>query len=274
MKSKIAAATKLKYNPVALIWTDEKPKGALQFHEGTWGCVMFMLANAAEGKTAVFDEKTCGCFGGTTGIGFGNQYVNFPGGIECFYYFLSVGNEQFPKGREIAKQLEKSQRKEFVEDFLKGERYAKSPEAVKKFADNLPVVEIPAKYVVFKPIKDVDDKKEQPILVIFLADPNQLAALTVLANFAYEDTQRVMIPFAAGCQAIGIIPYRQAQSEDPRAVIGLVDLSARLFIQQHLDDNLMSFTVPFKMYEEMENSVESSFLRRETWEKIAAKYHA
>ena len=32
--------------------------------------------------------------------------------------------------------------------------------------------------------------------------------------------ENVIIPDAAGCQTIGIAPYREAQSERPRAVVG------------------------------------------------------
>jgi hypothetical protein len=39
MQSKIAAAMRLKYSPVAILLTNEKPEGALQFKEGRWGCV-------------------------------------------------------------------------------------------------------------------------------------------------------------------------------------------------------------------------------------------
>lgn len=91
MESKIAEAISLKYNPVAVIWTDKKPENTLQFKKGGQGCVMSMLASAAKGRTAVFDRETFGCPGGGVGLGFGNQYLNFPGGIDCFYGFLFAG---------------------------------------------------------------------------------------------------------------------------------------------------------------------------------------
>ena len=80
MESAIAKAIQLRYQPVALLWSHEKPQGAMQFQEGKWGCVMWLAAHAAKGKTAVADIKTFGCFGGGVGLGFGNQYKNFPGG--------------------------------------------------------------------------------------------------------------------------------------------------------------------------------------------------
>lgn len=49
MESKVLQAISLKYNPVAIIWTDNKPENALQFKKGGSGCVMNMLASAAKG---------------------------------------------------------------------------------------------------------------------------------------------------------------------------------------------------------------------------------
>lgn len=56
MESKIAKALRLKYQPVAILWSNKKPNDALQFREGKQGCVMWMFARAAKGKTAVFDK--------------------------------------------------------------------------------------------------------------------------------------------------------------------------------------------------------------------------
>ena len=51
------------------------------------------------------EEGDVGCFGGGVGLGFGNQFKNFPGGEECFRHFLSVGNEGRPGGPELAEQI-------------------------------------------------------------------------------------------------------------------------------------------------------------------------
>jgi hypothetical protein len=108
-------------------------------------------------------------------------------------------------------------------------------------------------------------------VVIFFADPDQLSALVILANYGRETNENVIIPYAAGCQTIGIYPYREAESDLPRAVVGLTDISARTAIRQQLGDHLMTFAVPMKMFKEMEANVAGSFLERRVWEKLAAE---
>jgi uncharacterized protein (DUF169 family) len=272
MESIIAQAIHLAYNPVALIWSDEKPQGAMQFQENKWGCVIWLAAHAAKGKIAVADSKTFGCFGGGIGLGFGDQYKNFPGGEEGFCHFLSSGNATRPGGPELAEKIKPFMRSEAHDNFLHGERYIKTPEQVEIFLKKLPITEIPAKYVVFKPLTAVDSVKEKPQTIIFFVNPDQLSALVVLANYDCTDSENVIIPYAAGCQTIGIYPYREAKSERPRAVIGLTDLSARVYIRKQLNnDNLLTFAAPFSLFAEMEQNVAGSFLERHTWQSLIAK---
>jgi uncharacterized protein (DUF169 family) len=272
MKSATAKAIQLKYQPVVLLWSNEKPQGAMQFQEGKWGCVMWLAAHAAKGKTAVADIKTFGCFGGGVGLGFGNQYKNFPGGEDGFCHFLSDGNANREGGKELAEKIKPFMRAEAYDNFLHGERYIKSSALVKKFIESLPLTEISEQYVVFQPLDTIDVKKEKPQTVIFFINPDQLSALTVLANYGRGDNENVIIPYAAGCQTIGIYPYREAKSKRPRAVVGLTDLSARVYIRKQLSDaNLMTFAVPFTLFEEMEQNVPGSFLERHTWQSLLSE---
>jgi uncharacterized protein (DUF169 family) len=272
MESVIAKSIHLAYHPVALVWSDEKPIGAMQFQENKWGCVMWLAAHAAKGKVAVADSKSFGCFGGGVGLGFGNQYKNFPGGEEGFCHFLSTGNAGREGGPELAEKIKPYMTKESYENFLHGERYVKSPGLVEKFVKSLPLMEIPAKYVVFQPLNDVDSAQEKPQTIIFFVNPDQLSALVVLANYGRGDNENVIIPYAAGCQTIGIYPYREAKSAKPRAVVGLTDLSARVYIRKQLNDpHLMTFAAPFALFEEMEQNVPGSFLERHTWQSLMSE---
>jgi hypothetical protein len=231
---------------------------------------MWMLARAAKGQRAVCGRPTFGCFGGGVGLGFGEQYKNFPGGEDCFCHFLSVGNAQWAEGRRTAEQVKPFMRAEAFDHFMHGERYMQSPEQVRAFIDGLPITDIPGTYVRFEPLAGVDEAIDDIQVIVMLADPDQLAALTILANYGRSDNENVVMPFAAGCQTIGIYPYREARREIPRAVVGLTDISARVYIRQQLGANLMTFTIPLKMFKEMEDNVRGSFLERPVWRKLAA----
>ncbi len=254
MESKIARAIGMEYSPVAVIHTSELPGDAVQFKEGRWGCVVSVLAAAAKGKTAAFSRSTFGCLGGGTGLGLGNFYVNFPGGIE---YFLSTGNPDFCR-TELGKNIVRN-----MPALEEGERYIKTPELAKKFIDALPVTNITENYVVFKPLERVEDG-EVPVVVVFLVNPDQLSALVVLANYARESNDNVIVPMGAGCHTVGIFPYRESASELPRAVIGITDISARKYV----DRDILSFAVPYRMFLEMESNVEGSFLEKEEWLRV------
>ena len=76
MESVLAQAIALQSSPIAVILTDEKPEGAVQFKEDVRGCVGASIVSVAGGKTAVFDRQTYGCPGGGVGLGFGNCYAD------------------------------------------------------------------------------------------------------------------------------------------------------------------------------------------------------
>jgi hypothetical protein len=269
MQSITSEAIGLKTQPVALIWADEAPAGAARFMPGRWGCVVSLFAAAAaRGRTGAFDRATFGCWGGGVGLGFGNQYENFPGGLDCFCRFLSTGNERSEQGRAIGEQVKSSGGGRMTDDFLRGERYIKDPESTRRFVEALPMRDIPAGFVVVKPLNETDPQHEDVKSVTFFVDPDRLSALVILANYARPDAEGVIIPWAAGCQVLGIYAYRELERERPRGLIGLTDISARKNVRATLGEHVLSFTAPWPLFQEMEGNVKGSFLERETWRSL------
>ena len=129
-------------------------------------------------------------------------------------------------------------------------------------------MDIDAEYVLFKPLKDVDADREKIEVIVFLGDMDQIAALTVLANYHRPTNDNVIYPFAAGCQSIGIYAFQEARSKNPRAVLGLNDLSARVSVKKLLKADVMSFAAPYALFKEMEANVDGSFLHRPTWNHL------
>ena len=240
MEFRLKEILRLRYSPFAIIFSNEKPARALQFKEGKWGCVIAMSTAAAKGRTAVLSRETCGCWGGRVGLCFGDAYVDFPGGID---YFLSTGRG---------------------EGFREGEAYIKTPELAHQKVAAMPIVDIPYTYVIFKPLDQVDPEKEEVQLVCFYANPDQISALTVLANYSRPGLDNVIVRFGAGCHSICMLPYQEAQRAEPRAVLGMFDISAR----PRVPADILSFTVPFKMFQEMESDIPGSFLEKEAWKIV------
>jgi uncharacterized protein (DUF169 family) len=246
MFSKIAEAIHLKSSPVAIILSDEKPAEAIQFKEKAWGCVANVILAASKGRTAVFDRSTFGCQGGGTGLGFGNCYTTLP-----IHRFLSTGFETYiyADGETVSGR--------------EGEYYSKSPELAHDWVTNMPMRQVPTKYVVFKPLSKATED-EQITSVIYFVNADQLSALVVLANYGRGSYDSVMAPFCAGCQTI-LFGYREAEAEKPRATIGFFDITVRKYI----DKDQLSFTIPYNMFHEMEANVNESFLKKNpNWQML------
>jgi uncharacterized protein (DUF169 family) len=248
MRSELIGALKLRMQPVAVILTDHKPAGGLHFKEGSiFGCVASMLVTSSKkSRVAYFDRKTYGCPGGGTGLGFGDRYGSFP--IDCL---LSTGNKDFAaKMGRLGSEMEE------------GERFYKDPETARKWVRTLPFRDVPSEYVVFKPLEQVTDQ-EQPVLIVFFVNPDQLSALVVLADYNRGTNQSIAAPFGAACQSI-LFGYTEADKESPGGIIGFFDIAQR----SQVDRETLTFTVPFKMFQEMEGSIEGSFLEMPVWKKL------
>lgn len=247
MDSRLADALALRTSPVAVILTDEKPADAAQFKEGGWGCVGSMLLVAAKGRPAVFDRRTFGCPGGGTGLGFGDQYEKCGLAIDRL---LSNGS------KEIADTMDRPSR------MAEGERFFKSPELVRRWLASVPMTEVPTEYVVFKPLDQLAEG-DDPTLVVFFVNADQLSALVTMSGYARGSGEGPIAPFGGACQTV-LWGYAEAQREEPRGIIGFFDIAQR----RRTDRETLSFTVPWALFAEMEENVPGSFFEMEDWRKL------
>ena len=243
MKSKIAEAIKLPNHPVAVIRTDDKPEGALMFKEGVWGCVVAMINAASKGKTVALSDATVACQGGHAGCGFGPYREGY---IERF---LSDGEGLKVNGVQV-----------------EGERYKASAELALNFMRWQVVPEGQKEFVVMKPLSEVTEA-DSPEAVIFLVNADRLSGLVTLANFDTENQDNVKLYFGAGCgQAIGNVLDASVRGSR-ECFIGMTDPSAR----KVLPADIMSFSIPFKRFLEMEDNADKCFFHTKTWETICKR---
>ncbi len=269
--SEIVRAAGFTTEPVAIVWTDEKPEGALEFKKGMYGCVMWLYAKVArDGRTAVFSRETFGCVGGAMGLGFGRPFEKHAAHTEeGFASFLSngvEGAENPEEYRAIVESCPNTYQKKLLQN---GERIFKNPTVAKTFLKNLPYYDVKEQYVVMKPLCQVQDG-ETIRSVIFLADADQISVLSILANYhAGMIKERVVVTHRVDvCHSMGVCVYAESDSDDPRAVIGLTDIHARREVRKTLGKDKLTFSVPYRLFVEMEKDVPGSILETDEWKEL------
>lgn len=273
VQSAIAQAAGFTTEPVAIIWTDTKPEGALEFKPGVWGCVMWMYARVAKDKkTAVFTRETIGCIGAALGLGFGRPFERHAAKTEegfCSFLSNGIAGAQDRKAYAAIAGAGRDARNKKV--LAEGERLMKNPSVARTFLRALPGYNVKEKYIVMKPLSQVHEG-ETVKSVIFLADADQISALSILANYETGTIkERVTIAAgASGCQAIGACTYAEGEGSRPRAVIGLTDITARRNVRKMLGKDKLTFSVPYSMFLEMEKNVPGSFLESDEWKELRA----
>jgi uncharacterized protein (DUF169 family) len=220
--------------PIVFYYSDSAKEVENAAKSEKWGCFIGELAKVRKGRLIAFDREAISCTGGKRYTGFSNKLR--PG----FEYFLSCGNAE-----------------------MEGERYLQTPELVEKFLKNAPWIPADGAKIVFKRW-DMLSEEDEPEVVIFFANPDVLSGLFTLAGYDCEDMNGTISPFGSGCASIVQYPLAEGKKEKPKAVLGMFDVSARPFVQE----NVLSFAVPMKRFEEMVSFMEESFLSTNSWEKV------
>ena len=224
--------------PFVFYYTDRDDRGKKVPPAGAHQCIIGLLSIVRKGASLCFDMDSVGCGGGKKFLGYSDEIMPY------FDYFLSCG---------IPLKVE-------------AERYKKSPQLVQEMVKYIPDFKAPAKYIVFKRF-DMLEASDNPDVVIFYAQPDVLSALFTLANFDRAEPNGVFCPFCAGCAAIVKYPYLENKSKEPRAVLGMFDITARPFVPKET----LSFALPMKKFVSMVNNIEESFLINKSWEKVRGR---
>ena len=224
--------------PIVFYYTDQEDRGEIPKTPKGFRCIISDLARVLKGEARCFDVNNLGCKGVKENLGFDLEVD------PNFKYILSTG----------------------IPGKIPGGRYKKSPDLAKELHKYSPLYKAPAKYVVFKRW-DLIDEKDEPQVVIFFAPIKVLLGLFSLANFDEADPQAVITPFTSGCGSIIAFPYKELQSESPRAVMGMFDLFPRPLVSPEV----LTFAVPWPKFVRMVENMEESFLTTDHWEKVRSR---
>jgi uncharacterized protein (DUF169 family) len=228
----------LKESPLGAYYTNDQPDGITP-KEGVHQCMIGFLQNARKkGKTVYFDKDHFGCPGGAFWMGL-REMVR-----PNMEFFLSCG----------------------IPGELEGERYIKTPELARKFISMQKPRPAPAPYCIFKPIEKFQED-EKPQVVVFFVPPDILAGLFTLTGYSLESIEAVNAPFGSGCSTILTYPLMEAKKEQPHAILGMFDVSARPMVEKEI----LTFAMPFSVFLKLLENVQGSFLETESWKKVLGR---
>ncbi len=200
-----------------------------------WSCLICELAKVRKGESMAYNETNLKCGGARRYTGYSKEMRT------NFEYFLSYG----------------------IPGEMEGERYLRTPEMVKKIMQEMKTIIADEQFLLFKRWDKLEEQDE-PDAVIFITTPDVLSGLFTLCNFDQEDGMGVMAPFGSGCGTLINRVYFEKDKENPKAVLGMFDVSARPCVPK----DTLSLAIPMKKFTRMIGYMDESFLITESWQKV------
>lgn len=242
---KIADILKLDLIPVAIYRAEKMPEDA---SVPTAHCsIPPLLVNCARtGQKWSADKEHLFCHGATSGFGFGG-----------------MGNRQ-----RSAWKISYIPEEHKCEMSHGGKGEFKNPEIAMVHLDAIKDYGDGSDAIVFQSLDDAIAENRPIEVVVFLADPTRISALSLLAGYSKTTPgPAVVMPYGHACQQIYALPRAEGESDDPHAVLGMTDLYARRYVPS----DIMSFAVPYKLFQKMDAEVEESFLGKDKWPETLEK---
>jgi len=222
--------------PIACFYSDEL--NGVEFPDAPkpnskgYTCIFSLLARVKKGHARAFNKENLGCFGA----------------------FLPFGFET-----EVTKEV-----KNYV---CNVERVIKSYDHLDSIYKHRPPKPAPGKYLVFKRW-DTLEEHDDPQVVFFFGNPDVITGLHGLANFDAMTPYEVIAPFGTGCDAIVGFPMHELESEQPKAVLGPLDPSVRVYFKPEIS----TFAAPWPKFLSMLENMDKSFLTTKSWAKVKSRF--
>lgn len=180
------------------------------------------------GEAVAFDKDNLGCWGAIENL-FGGPFV------EDATVRLLVEIEKFKADREQVLALNRIN----------------------------PKAEQTGKYIIFKPVELLTGEDVPEIFCIF-AKPDVIAALHTLVSFDNTRIDNVIVPFGSGCEQAFKFAFSEAKKENPRAVLGTMDVAMRGCMKH----DRQTFSVAAATFYNMVMNMDKSFLNTYIWQGL------
>ena len=274
MESAIVRNLRPEFEPVAVTWSNTIPDDALQFKKGKFGCILYLFAEAAiRGKIAGGNRETIICNGGRAALGLGFDFDASNEILDRYTAVFSKGLKSAGNQKAYKAQMETAPRN-WRDLYKYGERRHCNAELSKDWIiHGLPRYDIPCDYALFKPLS-LTDSDENIRAVIFPVNPVELSGLVTLAGSVMPGTDPVQVPQGADCNSIAAFAYAQAESADPRAVLGMLGIDGREVMSRRFRDDILTLTLPIPLFQRMEKEADDSVFQIPSWKRLVGRWVA
>jgi hypothetical protein len=268
MDSSLVRSLDPEFEPVAIVWSDEVPGDVFQYKKGRFGCTLYLFAEASRnGRIAAGSRDSVMCPGGRAALGLG---VDFDVSEQALDHHAAL----FSKGMGSARDKDAYARimegvpRAWRDMYEYGERRHSTGDLARDWIlHELPRYDIPYEFVLFKPLSRVEDGDDIRA-VVFPVNPVELSGLVTLAGSVMPGTDPVQVPQGPDCTGLAAFAYAQAETENPRAVLGMMGLDGREMMRKRFRDDVLTFTVPMPLFERMEAEAGNSVLQLPAWAKL------
>ncbi|NVM29978.1 MAG: DUF169 domain-containing protein [Candidatus Helarchaeota archaeon] len=223
---------KLLYMPLGMYFSETKPPGKVRRQRMIINrCIVGHVFKAAKWGGSSIIMKGAGCPGGQFWAGFRKKI------IRGWASFLTKGRPDVLGGR--AERMKK--------DVNVATRIIKEPGPI--------ALPEGTNFIVYRPLREIPD--DQPLeFILFFVDPERMAKLITLCNYARHAPYMVRAPAGAGCMSILNFPLLMKKAPEPDAVMGVWDLYSRMSIPHHI----LTLTIRRWLVEDMALDIPESFL--------------
>ena len=246
MQRKLVQMLHMEREPVGIYFANTDAVCDVDADPKKRNCVIPLLMKVSEGQTISMNEESCNCAGGAVGCCFGDGFARLNPTINKL---LSQGyGEDAPA---------------FLPPFAKdGERFFCTEAVAEQFRKALPYSERAYPRIVFAPMSRWDEIG-RPDLVYLFVKPDQLGALTAMLCSHNGRVDNTISPYCSACQCI-MFAAEQMDQEEPKAVMGLFDISQRY---EKLA-NLLSLIMPYSRWTGLCEDLDKSCLTSHSWKLI------